>query len=174
MSFRVSRPPAPWLSRDLRHPISHLNALFSRTKRSRSLHDLAVYGKYSEVLNRELTNAKNNFYLERINDISDPNKVWIELASLGLVKSSYSSPLHFFCPDDLNKFYSAVSSKLPPCTVEGYRSAVLPIQADQTLLFKFTSISPTQVTSLITFHAGSSLFSSGPDAIPLFAIRESL
>ena len=69
-----------------------------------------------------------------------------ELSTFGLVKSSHSSPLHFFTPSEINPFYSVVSSKLPRCFFVEYRTATSTVRSGQPL-FEFSKITPAQVSS---------------------------
>ena len=113
------------------------------------------------------------YYLNRITNITDPNKIWIELSTLELVKSSHSSPLHFFTPTELNTFYSVVSSKLPRCFFVEYRTATSNVRSGQPL-FGFPKITPAQVSLLVASRAKPNSHLAGPDLISLFTINRSL
>lgn len=89
---------------------------------------------------------------------------------MGLVRTSLSSPLHFFTADQLNTFYASVSNLSRFCLYAGYLAAVAAVPAQQ-LSFSLAEITSETVLMIINLSPLHS-YSSGPDRIPLFCISK--
>lgn len=172
-TFTVNRPPAPWLSKPLKDRITTRNSLYTQSKRSGLLLDLQIYRRYRDDLKADLTQARNSYYRERLANIKDSNKLWLELANLGLAKSMSPSPLHFFTPCELISFYSSVSNLQPPCLPDEYRTVLSTVVRGHPS-FSFAEITPNQIHELVSSIPSAKSYSTGHDHIPLFAIKESL
>ena len=72
----------------------------------------------------DLKNARNDYYLHRLNAVRDPKVLCSELRCLGLMKSNLPSSLQFFQADVLNEYYVSVSSASPTCTYDDSDSIV--------------------------------------------------
>lgn len=172
-TFCPNRPPAPWLSRELRNCISRRNALYMAAKRSGNILDLVVFREFRDSLKRDLILAKNTYYLERISALSGSNKIWIELSALGLARPSLPSPLNFFPPNELITYYSSISNQHPLLSYDEYRATIATIQTGPHP-FNFTEITPEQVRTTILSSPSSSCYAAGSDGISLFILNESL
>ena len=82
-TFVVRRPPARWLTEDLKNRLRARNTLFKQAKRSNSLLGYLRYKHFRNQLNSDIRRAKNEFLLASLDNISDPAKLWRELARLG-------------------------------------------------------------------------------------------
>lgn len=168
-TFRVSKPPAPWLTDNLKRRMKERDALYKRAKRTSNLLGFAIYRDVRDKLTADIRNAKSNFQYQCLDKITDPSKMWKELARLGLVKSNLSSPLHFFTPDQLNQYYASISNRIPPCTYEDFIEATPPhLIAQQSF-----TLMPTTVDIVLEHIVSSPLnsYANGIDGIPLFGIR---
>ena len=97
--FTVRKPPARWLSTELKGRLRDRNLLYKQAKRANSLLGYARFRLFRSKLNADIRRAKSEFLLATLSDIVEPAKLWRELARLGLVKSVLVSPLRFFLPD---------------------------------------------------------------------------
>ena len=124
------------------------------------------------VLVADLRRAQSDHCLERLRGITDVAKLWHELVSLGLVRSSDSSPLSFFTADQLNSFFVTVSCASSACLITDLTTA-LDIPLPSHPIFEFSAISSESVFRVI-LSTTSPLHVSGPDGISLFSINYAL
>ena len=171
-SFRVRRPGAPWLSVVSRSRIRERNALYRQARRSGSVLAWAEYRRFRDVLVADLRRAQSDHCLERLRGVTDVAKLWRELASLGLVRPSGSSPLSFFTADQLNSFFVTVSFASTVCSITDLTTA-LDIPLPSHPIFEFSAVSPESVSRVI-LSATSSSRATGPDGISLFSIHHAL
>ena len=169
-SFVSRGPPLRWLTEELKSRLRVRNTLFKQAKRSNSLLGFLRYRLFRNQLNLDIKRAKSEFFLGSLNNITEPAKLWRELARLGLVKSTLVSPLHFFSLSQLNSYYTSVSSAVPLCFSD-FISAIScitcpPCQSE----FVFSLVTPNSIYKLITAHPLHS-YASGADGIPLFILR---
>ena len=104
--------------------------------------------------------------------VTDVAKLWRELANLGLVGPSGSSPLSFFTADQLNSFFVTVSCASSACLITDLTTA-LDIPMPSHPIFGFSAVSPESVSRVIlstTFPSRA----SGPDGISSFSIHYAL
>ena len=71
-----------------------------------------------------IRSAQEEYRLNSLNAITNPAKMWIALARLGLFKTKLSS-LSFFSPDQLNTYYATISAAVRSCS----RSELLALTA---------------------------------------------
>ncbi|XP_077270664.1 uncharacterized protein LOC143901904 [Temnothorax americanus] len=130
-TFRVSRPPAPWLSVALTDRIRHRNRLYNIARRSGSILDFQVYRNYRNNLTLDLRKARERYHMVRLSSVSDPSKMWRELSNLGLIQSSLPSPLSFFSRDVLNSYYASISNRLPSCSQTEFSDILLSVTPEE-------------------------------------------
>ena len=171
-SFRARRLGSPWLSVVLRSRIREHNALYRRARRSGSVLAWAEYRRFMDVLVAALRRAQSDHYLERLRGVADVAKLWRELANLGLVRPSGSSPLSFFTADQLNSFFVTVSCASSVCSITDLTTA-LDLSLPSHPIFEFSAVSPESVSRVILSTTSSSRV-TGPDGISLFSIHHAL
>ena len=116
-----------------------------------------------------LRRAQSDHCLERLRGVTDVAKLWRELASLGLVRPSGSSPLSFFTTDQLNSFFVTVSCVSPACSITDLTMSLY-ISLPSHPIFEFSAVSPDYVSRVILSTTSPSRV-SGPDGISLFSIH---
>ncbi|XP_036144943.1 uncharacterized protein LOC118646356 [Monomorium pharaonis] len=147
-SFVTTRP-APWITAELAERARRCKLLYKRAKR----HEY-IYG--------------------RLTSISDSGMLWRQLASLGLVKTSYSSPLNFFTADQLNSYYTSISCVLPLCSRDELNSildARRLVSAGS--CFDFHHVTVAEVVRLLSDTVTESR-SFGPDQMSPLMIRATI
>ncbi|XP_046750069.1 uncharacterized protein LOC124413491 [Diprion similis] len=168
-TFKVHKPTAPWLSLELKNRIKQRNSLYKQAKRANSLLGLQIYRNYRDALTHDLRLARNNYHLQRLSNITDTGFMWRELSNLGLIRSAFSSPLHFFSADELNNHYVAISNSQQPCTWNEIEN-LLHIIPSNDHPFTFTNVSVDEVANIILSSTTLS-HSSGPDKISSFLLQ---
>lgn len=171
-SFRVSKPATPWLTPELESRIKHRNALYKHAKRANSLLGYAIYRQYRDKLTLDLRNAKDRYQFDRLSAIDDVNRMWKELANLGLVKTKSSSPLHFFSSDELNSYYVSISVNNDSISAEN----ILFILNEMNYIglpFAFSPISPNDIRETLETNSSLSLC-TGPDNVSIYCISNAL
>ena len=148
------------------------NALYRRARRSKSFLAWAECRRFRDVLVADLRRAQSGHCLERFRGVTDVAKLWCELAKLGLVRPSGSSPLSFFTADQLNSVFVTVSCPSSACFITDLTMA-LDIPLPSHPIFEFSAVSPESVTHLILSTISPSRV-SGSDEISLFSIHYSL
>ncbi|XP_011859007.1 PREDICTED: uncharacterized protein LOC105556520 [Vollenhovia emeryi] len=171
-NFTANRPANPWITEEFKQRILHRNNIYKRAKRSNNLLEFEIYRHLRDLLTIDIRRAKQIYEFNKLSLITEPSKMWKELASLGLVKNNLTLPLHFFSPDVLNLHYSAVSSAEPPCTIDDFHRS-MSAAAEPVIQFNLHPVSVDIVIELInSFHITS--HATGPDNIPLFCIKAAL
>ncbi|XP_071642873.1 uncharacterized protein [Temnothorax longispinosus] len=167
----VRKPPAQWLSDDLKTRLSARNRMYKQAKRSDCLLDYATYRHFRNRLNVDIRRAKSEFHYNSLIRITDSAKLWRELARLGLVKQTQVSPLHFFTPDQLNMYFASVSRAQLSCSYAEFVAAIALIPRPALRpQFKFSTVLPSDVYKLI-MTAPLHSYASGSDGIPLYVLR---
>lgn len=171
-TFLVKKLYTPWLTADLKERIKLRTKLYKKAKRTNNILDRLIYRHYKNKLTIDMRKARSDYIYHRLNNINNPTEIWRELSSLGLVKVSFSSPLHFFDPEQLNSSYQSVSTLYPECTIPQLESIVSnnPIRTD--LAFCFSQVSQLMIDTLINKLPNSHCF--GPDRISAFFLKISL
>ncbi|XP_036147301.1 uncharacterized protein LOC118647146 [Monomorium pharaonis] len=169
-AFVIRRPPARWLTDDLKCRLRARNSMYKQAKSSSSLLGYLRYRHFRNQLNSDIKHAKSEFLADSLDNIDDPAKLWRELARLGLVKSTLASPLHFFTLSQLNSYYVSVSFDLP-LSHSDLSSAISsftcpPIRPE----FSFSPITSSMIYKLIVASPLHS-YASGVDGIPPFILR---
>ncbi|XP_071578618.1 uncharacterized protein [Temnothorax nylanderi] len=171
-TFRVTRPSAPWLTVALTRRIRHRNQLYSAARRSGNVLDFQIYRHFRNNLTLDIRRAREQFNMEKLSSISDPARIWRELASLGLIESPLSSPLNFFSHDLLNAHYASISNCYPSCSQSQFSNIIQSIVPDKPF-FSFSQITYDKLRSLMV-PSSSASFASGCDQLPLYAIALAL
>ena len=83
------------MNESLKARLRERRRLYKYAKRSNSLLGFAIYRHLCDQLTQDLRDARQQYQLAGLGDIKEPARLWRELGNLGLVKTSYSSPLHF-------------------------------------------------------------------------------
>ena len=79
-AFYVTHPPASWHSDALSLKIKE-KKLYQAARKSKVLLDLPIYISYGDELTIEIRQHKENYHLNKLSDISDPSRMWRELAN---------------------------------------------------------------------------------------------
>ena len=146
--------------------------MFRRAKRFGSVLAMAEYRRFRDVLVIDLRRTQSDHCLERLRGLRDLGKLWRELASLGLVRSSCMSPLNFFTADELNSFFVCVSCASSTCLASDLATALdfpLPFRP----IFLFSNVSSKHVSQIILSTTSPSR-AAGPDRVSLFSIHKAL
>ncbi|XP_024892122.1 uncharacterized protein LOC112467653 [Temnothorax curvispinosus] len=169
--FIINKPPVRWLTSDLKSRIRIRNQVYKRAKRSNSILGYFLYRQFCNQLNLDIKRAKSEFQFNSLKTITDPAKLWRELARLGLVKSSSVSPLHYFTPSQLNAHYVSVSDAHSPCLYEDFISAIARVTCpSERPEFAFSAITPLTIFQLISARPLHS-YAAGVNGIPLYILR---
>ena len=131
-----------------------------------------IFRDFRDKLAADMRKACSDYQLSRLNSVKHPKHMWKELRNLGLAKPSLPSPLHFFPPNELNRYYASVSSTAPTNTP----SAVTSDSPDQSRMiigrpqFEFKPVDVEVVRQQIVLILSDS-YSSGPHGISPSCIR---
>ena len=106
----------------------------------------------------DLRRAQSDHCLERLRGVTDVAKLWRELANLGLVRPSVSSPLSLFTANQLNSFFVTVSCAPSICSIIDFT----------------TALDISESVSRVILSTTSSSRVTGPDGISLFSIHHAL
>ena len=146
--------------------MKHSNSLFRSAYRSGDVLAIAVYRRYTDELSSDIKLAQDNYYFRRLGSMTDETGLWRELASLGLVRTTWSSLLSFFTADNLNLFFADLSCASLGCDESDLADVLrMPLAAQPA--FEFAAIT-SEVVSLNILFSSSPSFAAGTDATPLF------
>lgn len=170
-TFRVTKPPNPWLTDILKSRIKEKNRLYKKARRNNSLLGLAIFRDVRNKLTIDLRQAKEEYYAMKLSSINDTSRMWRELANLGITKSSLTSPLQFFTSDELNSYYASIVGADPPLSRDIFIKEVLQLPLPQPV-FNFSLIDDVIIERQLDLLTSTSL-SAGVDKISAFCINKS-
>ena len=174
-SFIVSRPAAPWSTRELRDRVRERLRLYKRARRSGSVLGYAIYRDYRDRLTADLRSARSEYQLNRVSAARDPKLLWRELRRIGLVKPTLRSPLHFFQANELNEYYASISSRDPGYSRHTFQSIIVSAERYEPSdrpLFCLNAIDTSAIRLQVDLLPSSHC--AGPDGILPFCIKNSL
>ena len=99
---------APWVGVELQQLYKKRDATYRRYRRTQNvkyLEDFIVLRGEAEC---RTTEARTNYYYNKLSDALHSNNIWKELRGLGLLPRS-KDELNGFSPDDLNRHFASVS-----------------------------------------------------------------
>uniref|UniRef100_A0A6V7IZG8 Reverse transcriptase domain-containing protein n=1 Tax=Bracon brevicornis TaxID=1563983 RepID=A0A6V7IZG8_9HYME len=144
----VSRPPAPWMTLELRQMMKDRDYVYRSYRSSGSLLFLAQYREMRRKVKQKLKKSRELYLASAVSDITDPAELWQFLSRQGLTKVKRSSPLDTFSAEDLNSYYSSVASVHPACSLSQLDS-ILAIPPDSCTLFSASPVTCIEVTKAI-------------------------
>ncbi|KAK0157345.1 hypothetical protein PV328_011098 [Microctonus aethiopoides] len=165
----TSKRKVPWLTPELKLSIKKRNQLHKLAKRTNSLLNYEIYRRYRSELSSKIKQVKQQFYQNKLSTIKDSATLWRVLSSLGLIRQSTSSPLHYFTTNQLIEYYSSITSNTNQCTQADLDRAINLSHHGSSHL-EFTCIDPIEVYQLI-LSSVSNTHSTGPDSISASTIR---
>lgn len=175
-TFKVTRPPEPWLTPDLKSRMAQRSSLYKKARRTNSLLGYALYRHHRNALTADIKRAKNEYHMQKLESISDPRVMWRELMCLGLVKSNLNSPLHFFSAEELNSHYVAVSNSDEELSLDVLYQSLDNVQTWEITFdfsFDFSLISRRDIEEICNQYSTYSLM-TGPDGLTIFGVRKAL
>nr|XP_046468059.1 uncharacterized protein LOC124212225 [Neodiprion pinetum] len=170
----VGKPPAGWLTPELKCSIKLRNKTYAAAKRLNSNELFSQFLVIRRQVKHDIKRAKNLYYKERLAKLTSPNSIWAELGRQGLIaiNTESSSPLHHFSADQLNTYYSSVTSAHSPCSASE-QALILTQQPSVNSNFAFFHVTDQQVSKILKSFLTSSRGQS-PDGIKLIHIRDLL
>ena len=80
-TLRVSKPPTPWLTMELKARIRRRTTLYKQARRANSLLGYAIYRKFRDELTSDLKRAKSNYNYNRLAKMNNQSRLWSRLCS---------------------------------------------------------------------------------------------
>lgn len=104
---RVTKPPAPWLTENLRLIMKERDRSLRKFKRTRLDADWKVYKDLRNYTVMMVRNERRG-YLKSINSLNNPKKTWSALKSLNIHSGNKSANLPDYLrnPEDINNYFS--------------------------------------------------------------------
>ncbi|CAB0032720.1 unnamed protein product [Trichogramma brassicae] len=133
--------------------------------RSLSASALARYKQLRRSVKNLLDTAKNTYISNKLASASSPADYWRTLRGIGIASHSTPSPLKFFTPDQLCRYYASVSSASPAINADAV-TASLASASDQlgAATFGFRHVTPLDVELALKKCRSSSCGSDGISA----------
>ncbi|CAB0030963.1 unnamed protein product [Trichogramma brassicae] len=103
----------PWVTQELRKLMRSRDDAYRSYLRSLSASALARYKQLRRSVKNLLDTAKNTYISKKLASASSPADYWRTLRGIGIASHSTPSPLKFFTPDQLCRYYASVSSASP-------------------------------------------------------------
>ena len=162
----LKRPPAPWLTTDLKLLCKHRDKLYKKAKRLGSPQLLLEFRSLRREIKQKIQFARENFLRQNLLMLTDPISIWRFLGKAGLTSDKTQNATNYFNLNDLNSHFAAVSSQHPVCSQECFQK-ILELEVENpNIVFAFQKVTQSQVlnafsTTLTKSHGNS------PDNLPL-------
>ena len=134
----LKRPPAPWLTPELKLLCKQRDKLYKKAKRLGSLTLLLEFRSLRSQIKDKIQLARNNYLRQNLLKLNDPNSIWRFLGKAGLTSEKTQNATKYSNLNDLNTHFAAVSSQHPVCSHETY--------------LKILYIEPENPDIVFTFH----------------------
>lgn len=168
---KVTRPPNPWLTRELKTKCKERDALYKRAKRTGNANLLSQFKIRRKELKLELNIARENYLKNALTNLPHGTTVWSKLKHLGLVKKSTSSPLNHFEAEELNNYYASIVRRHPSCNIEIVNSLLSSVNSQVNCSFEWSKIDIVEVTKALHLTLQKSKGKS-PDGIDLKWLKD--
>lgn len=110
---RVTRPAAPWLTRELKQFMQERDLAYRHFKSNKTSENESAYKKLRNSVKQKIRNAKIRYYHDIFKVKTNTKDVWNTLRDLGISKAN-SSALPVDMPlDDINDYFVNASKPMP-------------------------------------------------------------
>ncbi|XP_057318961.1 uncharacterized protein LOC130663635 [Microplitis mediator] len=156
--IKVSRPPAPWITDDIRIIQRRRNKLYRVFRRTGYAY--VEYCNVRRLVKQKITAAKREFFQSRFTYVRTPKIIWDDFRRLGLLKSTLST-----CPRDLdinglNSYFVSVGDASND-DQQLKLACITPYSINQ---FDFVNITPDDVKKNLSRITTSAV---GPDGLSI-------
>lgn len=170
ITFFSKKQQPQWMTTEIKNLIITRNRLYKHAKRSRSLLDFQIYRDFRGQLHHKIRQTKHEYFYNKLCTTTDQSTMWRKLVSLGLVKSSKPSPLHFFTCQQLQHYYTTNPPPGPPCSLSDLAKAINNVDVTKPA-FSFTPFNVNEVFCMLSTSLSNS-FTTGPDKLSPYIIKK--
>uniref|UniRef100_A0ABD2XH34 Reverse transcriptase domain-containing protein n=1 Tax=Trichogramma kaykai TaxID=54128 RepID=A0ABD2XH34_9HYME len=155
----------PWVTQELRNLMRSRDDAYRTYLRNLSASAHARYRQLRRSVKNLLDTAKNAYIAGRLASASSPADYWRTLRGIGIASHSTPSPLKFFTPDQLCRYYASVSSASSAIDADA-AIASLASASDRlgTATFSFQHVTPLDVELAMNKCRSTSCGSDGVSA----------
>ena len=97
-------------------------------------------------LKAEVKRRKDEFIRSSIENSADSSTLWRIFDAIGLISTTYTSPLQFFTASDINIFFSQINMSSPPCIILPQFTHEIEVETT----FSLTPVTTEQVSKTLT------------------------
>ena len=139
---RVTHPPAPWLSPQIRNLMKQRDKAYSKYKRRRTtdLHEL--YKKLRNRVNQMIRNAKIRYGYSL--GLENGRKLWSKLKVFNINNKNKTTPIAFH-PDEINAYFSRFIPQQCPTSISMTLAEIFSQPRPITPLFNFQIVTEIEV-----------------------------
>lgn len=164
-TVRVTHPPAPWLSDEIRHLINLRNDVRGRYRSVRLPHLLTRFKQLRNRVKTLVRNAKSDYFRKVFKDAKNSSSMWSALRRLGIgTKNNAEIHIH---PDVLNNHFASASLGSPALAFDPPSQQI----HENDDKFYFAHVTHEMILRAFSKSKSNSL---GSDGIPLNFIKNSL
>lgn len=162
-SARVRRPPAPWLTSEIKTFMNARDRAHARYIRTRLLSDWETYRRARNKCSRVCRDARRKHVVECITEVS-PNKTWSFLKGMGVGPDQQSSDFSFSNIIDLDGLNVHFTTNPAKITGDVKTDTLLRIQSlpkPKCPLFDFKTILPSEVSAALSAVKSNAIGNDG-------------
>ena len=162
----MKRPPAPWLTHELKLLCKQRDKIYKKAKKLGSVSLLLEFRLLRSQIKNKMQLARDNYLRHNLLKLKDPSSIWRFLGKAGLTSEKTQNATKYFNLIDLNCHFAAVSSQHPVCSHEIFEN-ILDVELDNpNNAFSFQKVSQEQVLNAFNNTLAKSQGNS-PDNLPL-------
>ena len=155
--FTPKKPHSPWMTSAIKSLITARNNARRSSKRGGGVTALARYKSLRNSVQKEIRNARYNFYKDKLNSCVDSREMWKIINQLGITNSATCQQM----PEDPNSFNRHFIGSSNP-NIHYDSRPLASISPDRQFYFKHVEISDV-LEALASVHSNA----LGSDEIPL-------
>ena len=136
----LKRPPAPWLTSELKLLCKHRDKLYKKAKKLGSSALLHEFRSLRRQIKHKIQVARENFLRQNLLKLNDPISIWRFLRKEGLTSDKTQNATNYFNLNDLNSHFVAVSSQHPVCSQETFQKILEVEFENPNIVFAFQKV----------------------------------
>lgn len=163
---RITRPPAPWITREIRQLMIQRDSVLKKSRKSRNIEDIELYRHLRNKVKQQIRNSKMKFTHSYFNKSKSSADIWRGIKRLSIAAENYhpvNVPL-----DDLNNYFVAPSFPVDNQVVNDFVSFIQTNPQQTKDIFSFSPIFKADVLKSIHRITSNAV---GNDNIPINFIK---
>ena len=109
-TYNSKRPPAPWMTPNIKSEICQRERLRARYRRNNSVYNKQLFILQRNKVQKLIFDSRNAHYSSKLSNCKTPAEYWRQLRALSLIKSDTDKKPLPYSANDLNNYFSNVTA----------------------------------------------------------------